>query len=170
MRHEEGFRAIAAEVFEIPSNDFGTGGLQPRDRNVGFELTTFGRETGRPRSAFMSTRELFQFRTSFDAGPNRSRLFSTERTEPGNAGMKSVHVDARKHIGELARGPIVDVADEPQRDVHVVGIDPASAGKRLLHIGEIVAKIFREFDTGKKTRHGCNPPLSYDNFYVVVFT
>ena len=48
----------------------------------------------------------------------------------------------------------IDIADEAQRHVIVLCIDPARAGKATAHHAQLTRERLREFETREETRHG----------------
>ena len=52
------------------------------------------------------------------------------------------------------RDDVVDVADEAQRDVIVLGIDPARARQTAAQHGERLAHVGGNFETGEEAGHG----------------
>src|SRR6185436_14953610 len=91
------------------------------------------------------------------AGPNGPRLVAAEYAEPGKAQLEHVQLDRRQPIGELARMRLVDVADEAQRQMQVVGLGPAAAGQRHLEARDLLADLIRNFDAREQARHGVRP-------------
>jgi hypothetical protein len=64
---------------------------------------------------------------------------------------------AAEHAGDLMRQRIVDVADEAQRQVIILGVDPARPGQAAAHHGERLGNGRWNFQTGKQTGHHLLP-------------
>src|SRR3979411_251254 len=55
---------------------------------------------------------------------------------------------------DFVRDHVIDVADEAQRHMVVLGVNPAGAGQSAAQHGERLPDVGGNFETGKKARHG----------------
>ena len=62
--------------------------------------------------------------------------------------------DVGERLGDVARGARVNVADEAQRDVVVLGLEPARADDAPARQRHLAHDGFRQFQGGKQARHG----------------
>src|SRR5829696_7202020 len=86
------------------------------------------------------------------------RIRASERAyalEPDGEGLRD---HALQRQPDFTRQPLLDIADEPQRDVIVRGLGPARAPNAALHQIKLESDILGNFEAGEKTRHKL-PPL-----------
>ena len=74
--------------------------------------------------------------------------------QPFQMKIESPALDAAEHQGDFLRDHVVHVADEAQRQMIILRIDPARARQSAAQHDERLADIGGNFDTGEETRHG----------------
>src|SRR5690242_12626110 len=82
------------------------------------------------------------------------RLARAERADAVETQRELAAADAAKLAGDFVGVVQVDVADEAERQVIVLGVDPARARQAAAEERQAVADIARNFDAGEETRHG----------------
>ncbi len=88
-----------------------------------------------------------------DIRHHRARLAAAERGQALHVQIEGAALDTAQQRGDLMRGHVVDVADEAQRQVIVLRIDPARARQAAAQRGERLSDVGRNFHTGEETRH-----------------
>jgi hypothetical protein len=86
-----------------------------------------------------------------DKGP---RLTPAKRPEILEVEFERPTPHPSEQRSDFVRDRLVDVADEPERHVIVLGIDPARTGKPAAQRGERLSNIGGNFETGEDARHG----------------
>ena len=71
-------------------------------------------------------------------------------------------MDPVERVGDLVGDMAFDVADEAQREVVVLDVDPAGAGQAAAQQGQRKGGVTRNFEGGEKTRHD-EPPFLESN-------
>jgi hypothetical protein len=79
-------------------------------------------------------------------------LARAERSDLGEPQPERAAADARQGRGDLFGDMHVDVADETERQMVVVRIDPAGAGKAAAEIGQALADLDWNLDPGEEPR------------------
>lgn len=77
-----------------------------------------------------------------------------ERPEPGDAHLHGRAMHAVERVDDLVGHPVIDVTDEAQCDVIVLGIDPARTAQSAAQKGEHEARLGRDLKPGEQSRHG----------------
>ena len=80
-----------------------------------------------------------------ERGHDRARLAPAERFEILHPQLERLAPHASQQGGDLVRDDVVDVADEAQRHMIVLGIDPARTRQPAAQRGERLADVGREF-------------------------
>ena len=65
-----------------------------------------------------------------------TRLAAAEGGEPIKAQFERPALNAPEQAGDIARERVVDIADEAQREMIVLRIDPARPGQTAAHYGQ----------------------------------
>ena len=86
-------------------------------------------------------------------GDHRARLAAAERRQTLQVQIESAALDAAEHEGDFLGDQVVDVADEAQRQMIILRIDPARARQSAAQHAERLSDIGGNFDTGEETRH-----------------
>ena len=81
------------------------------------------------------------------------RFLAAENAEPGQAELELEAPDAAERIGDLVGDMMLDIADEAQRQVIVLDVDPAGARQAAAQEREGHRRIVRNLQGGKQTRH-----------------
>ncbi len=84
---------------------------------------------------------------------DRPRLAATERGEPIQAQLERPPLYAAEQTGDVAGQRIIDVADEAQRQMIILRIDPACPRQTATHDGERFTDVPRYFETCEQTGH-----------------
>jgi hypothetical protein len=71
-------------------------------------------------------------------------------------------VDTVERVGDLVGDMALDIANEAQRHMVVLDVDPAGPGQAAPEQGQRKGGITRYFEGGEKTRHG-KPPVLESN-------
>ena len=77
-----------------------------------------------------------------------------EGGEAVDAQLEAGAADPAEGVGDVAGHVHVDVADEAEREVIVLLVDPAGAGEAAAEEGEALPDLGGDFDAGEQARHG----------------
>ena len=77
-----------------------------------------------------------------------------KEASPSIASSKPDTAHPAEGVGDVAGDVHVDVADEAEREVVVLLVDPAGAGQAAAKEGEALADIGGDLDAGEQPRHG----------------
>jgi hypothetical protein len=76
-----------------------------------------------------------------------------EAADPGQGEIERRRGDLRQPFVDVFQAMFRHLADEAQRDMEIVGIDPVGAGQAGLQRRQALAQIFRQVDGDEKTDH-----------------
>jgi len=96
------------------------------------------------------------------AGPHRVRLLLAESADTRQRQREGRAVDAVERVGDLVGDVTRDIADEAQRQMVVLDVDPAGARQAAPQQGQRQGGVTRNFEGGEKTRHE-EPPFLESN-------
>jgi len=109
---------------------------QPRERDMRRELARIGRHAETLADAFDLRLQRIEVGRGRDAGPYRMRLLLSESADTRQRQRKRGAVDTVQRIGDLVGDMAFDIADEAQRQMVILDIDPAGAGQAAPEQGE----------------------------------
>ena len=89
-----------------------------------------------------------------ERGDDRARFAPAEKLEILHPQFEPLAPHASQQGRDFVRDHVIDVADEAQRHMVVLGVDPAGARQSAAQHGERLPDIGGNFETGKKARHG----------------
>jgi hypothetical protein len=69
--------------------------------------------------------------------------------------------DVAERLGDVARGARVDIADESERDMIVLGLEPARADDDAAHKRELADDAVRQFKRGEQAGHVAPTPAPW---------
>ena len=84
---------------------------------------------------------------------DRTRFAPAEGLEILHPQLERLTPHASQQGCDFVRDHVVDVADEAQRHMIVLGVDPARAGQSAAQNRERLPDVGGNFETGKKARH-----------------
>ena len=120
----------------------------------GVYLRLSGGSPARRKQPLLLGLELDQSRARLHLGDDGARPRTAESVEIVDRDVDRIALDAVEQMRRLVRGAVVDVAQEAQGDVIVVGVDPAGAVQPAAQEGEAIADIGRHFERGEQAWHG----------------
>jgi len=89
-----------------------------------------------------------------ESGKNRARFVAAEAAKPVQLELEGSGGDLAQGEREVMRGRAVDIADEAEREVIVLGINPARAGEPRAEQRQPRGDALRNLDGGEESGHG----------------
>jgi hypothetical protein len=86
-------------------------------------------------------------------GNDSARLAAAKRRQAVQAKLERLPMDAAKNASDFVGQGVVDVTDEPQREMVVFRVDPTRPRQAAAHHGEGLANRLRHFDSGEQAGH-----------------
>src|SRR6476620_7481082 len=117
------------------------------------EFAAFRLEPDALHQAFVFCLHIEQGLCRGDTGYDRASLAAAERGQPLHVQFESAAFYAPEHGRNLVCDVVIDVADEPQGQVIIFGIDPAGAGQPAAQGRQRLSDIRRNLNTCEETRH-----------------
>ena len=117
------------------------------------EIAALRRQAGLPCRALIGAAQSVEPFGRRDAGKDRPRLAAAKTAKPVQPKLERVCHDLAQCGGEIPRGVPVDIADEAERQMIVLGIDPTRAGKPRAQQRQPLGDAAWDFDRGKKPWH-----------------
>lgn len=127
---------------------------QPRERDVGSEFARLGRNADAPHEPLLFGLKFDQGGSRLGPGDEDPGLGAAEGTQLLDRHGEWRPPDFLEGRMDVACGRIVDIADEPQGQMVVFGIDPARAGNAAAQHGKVHREIGRDFEAREQTGHG----------------
>src|ERR1700681_4640585 len=135
---EYGRRKIAAHRQIV--RDILIGGIaQPRQRYMRRELAPLGIKPEALHQPLEFGLQLDQWPAWHHGARHRPRLAPAETRQALQRNLERLAIDSKQQRGDFVRRDAIDIADEPQGDVIIFGIDPACAWKAATQIGKGLA-------------------------------
>src|SRR5215472_14415083 len=97
--------------------------------------------------------QLHQRRGRRRRGDDSPRLAAAERGQSIETEVERLAMNAAKHAGDLSRQSVVDVADEAQRQMIVLRVDPTRSRQAAPHHGKRSGYCRRDFNSGEQAGH-----------------
>ena len=126
---------------------------QPRQRHVRRVFAALGLEPEPLQEPLVLGLQLHQRRDRRGGGDQRARLAAAERRQPVEPQLERHAPAAAEHAGDFMRQRVIDVADETQRQVIILGIDPARARQAAAHHGKRLGDMRRNFESSEQAGH-----------------
>ena len=105
------------------------GVLEPRERHMRHEFARIGRHADALADALDLGLQRIEVGRGGDAGPDRMRLPRAEGADAGERQREGRPPHPVERVGDLVGDMAFDVADEAQRQMVVLDVDPAGAGQ-----------------------------------------
>ena len=116
------------------------------------------RQSDAAQEAFLLSLHLGEFVRRLDPGEDRPGLATAEAVETVDRDVeRGAAAGFAERGGHVPRRALLDVADEAQGDVVVLGLDPAGAGEAAPQHSELLAHRCGDFESGEQAWHG-HPP------------
>ena len=154
----EGRREETAAQRQVLGDGAGVAAAQPRQRHVRRVLAAFGRQADALEDALLLGLQI-------DAAAAVGSTFATSewwlRVPSAPMPVTRTAKGARRIAGQALGGVLgdhhVDVADEAERQVVVLRVDPAGAGKPAAQKRQALGEFVRDLDPGEQARHRRGP-------------
>src|SRR6185437_9114203 len=112
---------------EIVRDSRRAGAAKPGEGHMRQELARLRLKPDAPQAPLLLGLQTGQRPLRLDAGDDRARLRAAERAQPLETHRDKRAAYVAERLGDVARRGAVHVADEPERDVIVLRLDPARA-------------------------------------------
>ena len=117
------------------------------------ELAPFGLEAQALHQPFELGLQFHQRLDRLDPDDDRARLASAKCRQSAEPHLEAAPLHAVEQQRDLVRQPIVDIADEAQRDVIILRVDPARSRQPAPQQCQRLADFAGDFQTDEQARH-----------------
>src|SRR4029450_94205 len=118
------------------------------------EVAPLGRKPSFARGALVGPAQCGKPVGRRKPGKDRARLVAAEAAKPVELELERSSSDLAQGEGEVMRDRAVDIADEAERQVIILGIDPPCAGEPRAEHRQSRGNALRNLDGGEESGHG----------------
>src|ERR1700683_1331518 len=126
---------------------------QPRQRHVRCVFARLGFNSDTPQAALLFGLQIHQRRLWLHLGHDRARLVAAKPAQSFEANGRRRPADVAEGLVDVPSGARVDVSNESQRHVIVLGLEPARADDSAAQERELTNDGVRQFEAGEQARH-----------------
>ena len=138
-----------ALALQICRNRVGPRAPEPRQRHMRLEIAPLRRQSCIARRAFVGPPQRLESLRRLDIGKDRARLAAAETAEAVQPELERRRDDLAESGGKVPRRVPINIADEAQRQVIILRIDPARTRYPGAEQGETLGDAGRDLDGGK---------------------